>query len=78
MKSIIKDIKKQSLVLTTGAMAFVAGLMWRDAITEWLKPIIESGEGAMTLTVVAIAVTLIAVVFTLVLTKLFGPMEDNK
>ena len=62
--NVMKEIKKQIATLITGAFAFVAALVWKDAIMEWMKPILEAGEGATALTGVAILVTIIAVVAT--------------
>ena len=56
------EIKTQFATLITGAFGFVAALVWKDAIMEWMRPIIESGDGAVPLTVVAIVVTIIAVI----------------
>lgn len=79
MEKIINDIRKQTLTLMTAALAFVAGLVWRDAITAWLKPILESGDGgAQALTLVAIVITIIAVVATMILTKMLAVKEPEK
>ena len=59
------EVIEKMAALITGAFAFVAALVWKDAIMEWMKPILESGEGAVPLTVVAVIVTVIAVVATI-------------
>lgn len=66
---VVNEIKKQIATLMTGAFAFVAALVWKDAIMEWMRPIIETGEGAVPLTIVAIVVTFIAVFATYMIGK---------
>ena len=74
METVINEIRKQTLTLMTAALAFVAGLVWRDAIMAWLRPILESGDGgAQALTYVAIIVTVVAVVATMILTRFIAP-----
>ena len=75
--STVNEIRKQTLTLMTAALAFVAGLVWRDAIMAWLRPILESGDGGeLALTWVAIIVTVIAVIATIILARLLAPKED--
>jgi uncharacterized membrane protein len=69
MKNLVNEIRKQTLTLMTAALGFVAALVWKDAISAWLKPFYESAEGAMSLTVAAIVVTVVVVIVTLILTK---------
>lgn len=78
MKSVLEEIKKQSLTLMTAAFGFVAALVWKDAISAWLKPLYESAEGAMGLTIAAFVVTVIVVVVTIILAKLFAPKEEKE
>ncbi|MCK4335635.1 MAG: hypothetical protein KAT94_02640 [Candidatus Aenigmarchaeota archaeon] len=78
MKSVLEEIKKQSLTLMTAAFAFVAALVWKDAISAWLKPLYESAEGAMGLTIAALVVTVVVVVVTIILAKLFAPKEEKE
>ena len=59
----ISEIKKQFGVLITGAFAFIAALVWRDAIMAWMEPFLV-GNGATALTVVALVVTIIAIIAT--------------
>ena len=56
------DIKDKIGTLMTGAFGFVAALQWNEAIKKWMEPITTVGEGAMPLTIVALVVTIIAVV----------------
>ena len=68
----ISEIKKQTLTLVTAALGFVAALVWKDAITAWLKPLYENSEGATGLTIAALIVTVVVVVITMLLAKWFG------
>ncbi|MBN2102333.1 MAG: hypothetical protein JW716_05685 [Candidatus Aenigmarchaeota archaeon] len=77
MKTLMMEIKKQTLVLMTAALGFVAALVWKDAISAWLKPLYESADGAMGLTVAAIVVTVVVVVVTIILAKLLGEREQK-
>ncbi len=78
MKKVFEEVKKQTLVLMTAALAFVAALVWKDAITAWLKPLYESAEGAMGLTIAAFVVTIVVVIITIVLVKVFAPKEEEE
>ncbi len=71
----ISEVKKQTLSLMTAAFAFVAALVWKDAIQAWLKPLYENSDGAMGLTIAAVVVTVVVVLVTILLAKLFGPQE---
>ncbi|MBU0953601.1 MAG: hypothetical protein KKA90_04250 [Nanoarchaeota archaeon] len=75
MKDVLKEIKKQTLTLMTAALGFVAALVWKDAITAWLKPLYESSESAIGLTIAAFVVTVVVVVVTIILAKLFATEE---
>jgi len=78
MTQIFEEIKKQMLVLVTGALAFVAALIWKDAISAWLAPLYVDANGAQGLTIAAIIVTVVIVVITLILSKLLAPKEAKK
>ena len=73
--AIMGEIRAQTLTLMTAALAFVAGLIWKDAISAWLAPLYENAEGATGLTVAAIAVTVVVVIITVILTKMLGSKE---
>ena len=77
MKEIVGEIRKQTLTLMTAALGFVAALVWKDAITAWLKPFYESAEGPTMLTIAAIGVTIFVVIITLVLTRLLATEEKE-
>ena len=72
---VMEEIKKQSLTLMTAALGFVAALIWKDAISAWLKPLYESAEGATGLTIAAIVVTVFVVIITIILAKLLAPKK---
>ena len=78
MKKVFEEIKRQTLVLMTMALGFVAALVWKDAISAWLKPLYESAEGAMGLTIAALVVTVAVVIITIVMVKLFAPKEEEE
>jgi len=72
MTNVLKEIKKQTLTLVTAALGFVAALVWKDAITEWLKPLYGSANGALNLTIAALVVTIVVVIVTIILAKLLA------
>ena len=78
MKEFLEEVKKQTLTLVTAAFGFVAALVWKDAISAWLKPLYESTEGALGLTIAALVVTIIVVAATIILTKLFAEKQTGK
>ena len=75
MKSVLSEIRKQTLTLIVAALGFVAALIWKDAITAWLKPLYESSEGPIGLTMAAFGVTIVVVVITIILTRFLGEKE---
>jgi len=75
MKKLIGEIKKQTLVLMTAALGFVAALIWKDAISAWLAPLYKSSDGPAMLTVAALVVTIVVIVVTIILTKLLAEPE---
>ena len=76
---LIDEVKKQTLTLMVAALGFVAALVWKDAISAWLKPLYEDASGATGLTIAALVVTIVVVVVTLILTKILAPdQEENK
>ena len=77
MKTVMIEIRKQTLTLMTAALGFVAALVWKDAITAWMKPLYESANGATGLTIAAIVVTVVVVVITIILAKLLGEKEQK-
>ena len=78
MKAVLEEIKKQTLVLMTAALGFVAALLWKDAISAWLKPLYESAEGATGLTIAAILITALVVIITMLLANLLAPKTKKK
>jgi uncharacterized membrane protein len=78
MAAILEEMKKQTLTLITAALGFVAALIWKDAISAWLKPLYESAEGATGLTIAAIVVTVVVVIITIILAKILVPKPARK
>ena len=76
MKAVVSEIKKQILTLMTVALGFVAAFVWKDAITEWLKPLYEDSSGPIGLTIAAVVVTVVVVIVTMIISKLFA--EEKK
>ena len=75
MKTVLNEIKKQTLTLITAALGFVAALIWKDAITAHLSFLYEDASGAWGLTFAALVVTIVVVVITIILAKLLGSKE---
>ena len=73
MAAVLEEIKKQTLTLMTAALGFVAALIWKDAISAWLKPLYDSAEGATGLTIAAIVVTVVVVIILIILAKVLMP-----
>ncbi len=78
MITVLEEIKKQTLTLMTAAFGFVSALVWKDAISAWLRPLYESAEGAAGLTIAAFVVTIVAVVVTIILSKLLASREAKE
>ncbi len=78
MYGVLEEIKKQTLVLITAALGFVAALIWKDAISAWLAPLYADANGAMGLTIAALVVTVVVVVVTIILAKLLAPKQEGK
>ncbi len=55
-----EKIKNQMLTFVTGAFSFIAALVWRDAIMEFMKPVLERREGPFAMLGIAVFVTFIA------------------
>ena len=77
MVKLIEEIKKQTLTLMVVAFGFVAALVWKDAISAWLKPLYENADGALGLTIAAFVVTTIVVIVTIILAKLLGEKKEG-
>jgi len=69
---IIKQVKEQTLTLMTAALAFVAALVWKDAIQAWLRPLYENSEGVVGLTIAAVVTTIVVVGLTMLLANWLG------
>ena len=77
MTNVVNQVRKKSLELMVVALGFAAGGIWKDAILEWLKPMMESGEGAVPLTLAAIVTTVVVVLVIIALTKTLGEKEEK-
>lgn len=75
-KTFIAELRKQTLALSTAGLAFVAALVWRDAIIAWLEPFLVKQGSAITLTSAALIVTIIIVLMTVLLTKFLGEQKN--
>ncbi len=78
MAAVLEEIKKQTLILITAALGFVAALIWKDAVSAWLKPLYESAEGATGLTIAAIVITVVVVIITIILAKILMPKAGKR
>ena len=69
-----KLIMETILALITTAFAFVAGEAWNSAIQKLIESIIGAGDALPSLFTYAIAVTIIAVVVTVLIARVAGRM----
>ena len=76
---VTKLIMETILALITTAFAFVAGEAWNSAIQKLIESIIGAGDALPNLFTYAIAVTIIAVVVTVLIARVAGRMgiEDE-
>jgi len=72
----IDEAKNQIVTLMTIAFAFVAALVWKDAIVAWFRPLTSSMSGSIGLTIVAVIVTIVVVFMTMLVTKAFGEKKE--
>ena len=77
--NVTKLIMETILALITTAFAFVAGEAWNSAIQKLIESIIGAGDALPSLFTYAIAVTIIAVVVTVLIARVAGRMgiEDE-
>ena len=71
---VTKMIMETILALITTAFAFVAGEAWNSAIQKLIESIIGAGDALPSLFTYAIAVTIIAVVVTVLIARVAGRM----
>ncbi|MBQ6511799.1 DUF5654 family protein [Methanobrevibacter sp.] len=71
---VTKLIMETILALITTAFAFVAGEAWNSAIQKLIESIIGAGDALPSLFTYAIAVTIIAVVVTVLIARVAGRM----
>ncbi len=78
IEKIRNEFKKTIATLLVSSFSFVAALLWRDAIQESLKPIIEAGGNAIIFKYyVALLVSAITVIVTFLITKYVYPVEKR-
>ena len=77
---VTKLIMETILALITTAFAFVAGEAWNSAIQSLIESVIGAGDALPSLFTYAIAVTIIAVVVTVLIARIAGKMgiEDDE
>ncbi|MDD4251054.1 MAG: DUF5654 family protein [Candidatus ainarchaeum sp.] len=73
----VSEFKKQVLTLSIAAMSFIAALSWRDVINAWLAPILKNRNGLVEYLVVAMIVTILAVVIPVLLNRFLGEKEKT-
>ena len=71
---VTKIIMETILALLTTAFAFVAGEAWNSAIQALIESVIGTGDALPTLFTYAIAVTIIAVIVTVIIARIAGKM----
>jgi Zn-dependent protease with chaperone function len=68
------EIVTQMITLSSSAFGLVAALAWNSVIqefvTNYIKPLIGSGSGMVSLIIYAVIVTVLAVIITLQLSRL--------
>jgi hypothetical protein len=73
-KQLKLELVTQMVTLSTSAFGLVAALAWNSVIQEfvtiYIKPLIGSGSGLISLLIYAVIVTILAVVITLQLSRL--------
>lgn len=67
-------IMETMLTLITTAFAFVAGLAWNEAIQKLIEEFYTAGGAVTGLLIYAVIVTIVAVVVTVLLTRIAGKM----
>ncbi|UCD21254.1 MAG: hypothetical protein JSW08_01790 [archaeon] len=63
------EVIEKITLLLTAAFGFVAALQWNNWVKELIKPITESGTGHWWLFLIAVVVTLVAVLVAYLLGK---------
>jgi hypothetical protein len=69
-----KEVVKQMLALATSGFGLVAALAWNEVIKElvegYIKPLVGSSSGIISLLIYAVVITILAVVITYDLTRI--------
>ncbi len=72
----VSQVREKTLTLVIVAFGLVAANMWTEAIKAWLKPFLSASDGgALSLTAVAVVITGLAVLATILLSRLGAPKE---
>ncbi|OWT33573.1 hypothetical protein BGI41_01725 [Methanobrevibacter sp. 87.7] len=74
MSNVGKEVLKTMITLITTAFALIAGLAWNSAISKLIQTFMPAGSELNGLIFYAVAVTIIAVVVTLLLGRMAGKM----
>jgi len=79
-KNLPRVIVKQMTALATSGFGLVAALAWNNVIKEtveiYIKPLIGSSSGLISLVIYAVIVTFLAVIVTLQLSKLETRLQN--
>jgi len=80
-KKLHAELAKQMLTLATSAFGLVAALAWNSLIQEfvnsYVKKLLPSGSGIISLLIYALVVTVLAVFVTYQLSKLSEKLENK-
>ncbi len=69
------EFRKQLVILVTGAFAFTAALFWNNAIKDTITRFIPNANGWYWEIMVAVVVTVIAVIATYFISKMASSKE---
>lgn len=80
-KKLHVEVVRQMVTLSTSGFGLVAALAWNNVIQEvvndYIKRWLPQGSGLISLAIYAIAITVLAVVITLQLSKLLQRLENK-
>ncbi len=74
-KPIHKEVLHQMLTFATSSLGLVAALAWneviKEAVNQYIKPLVGGASGLISLVIYAVIVTMLAVMVTYNLAKIF-------
>lgn len=74
-----REFRKQTLGYILGALSFVAGLAWNDAIKSVIEYVFPLNKDSMWIKLVyAVILTVIIILVTISLTRFLAPSEEEK